>query len=129
MRISDWSSDVCSSDLLSLAHAGGVARGFGSAALARMRDDLVFDIEPARRDFGYAPRPFEPEAAMFGGARASYFRPSLRYSLASTHAGPISRYRSTVKKLSMRLSNTSLCPTARKGGVRGTSGYLGVDHG
>src|SRR3546814_5543862 len=35
--------------LLSLAHAGGVARGFGSAALARMRDDLVFDIEPDRK--------------------------------------------------------------------------------
>lgn len=56
--------------LLSLAHAGGVARDFGNAALARMRDDLVFDIEPARRDFGYAPRQFKPEAAMFGGARA-----------------------------------------------------------
>src|SRR3546814_16195842 len=109
MRISDWSSDVCSSDLLhmlppaafrallSLAHAGGVARGFGSAALARMRDDLVFDIEPARRDFGYAPRPFEPEAAMFGRARASYFRPSLRYSLARPPARPLRKYRRAVQ--------------------------------
>lgn len=57
--------------LLSLAHVAGIARDFGDAALARMRDDLVFDIEPARQDFGYAPRPFEPSADMFGGgARA-----------------------------------------------------------
>lgn len=55
--------------LLSLAHAAGIARDFGDAALARMRQDLVFDLEPARRDFGYAPRPFEPTAAMFGAAR------------------------------------------------------------
>jgi len=55
--------------LLSLAHAGGVARDFGTAALARMREDLVFDVEPARRDFGYAPRAFEPVAGMFGGSQ------------------------------------------------------------
>src|SRR3546814_13635685 len=48
MRISDWSSDVCSSDL---------------------------------------------------------------YSLASTHAGPISKYRRSVKKLGLRPSNSLLCPT------------------
>ena len=53
--------------LLSLAHAAGIARDFGNAALARMHEDLVFDIEPARRDLGYAPRPFEPAANMFGG--------------------------------------------------------------
>ncbi|GAA3931945.1 NAD-dependent epimerase/dehydratase family protein [Luteimonas lutimaris] len=52
--------------LLVLAHAGGVARDFGDAALARMREDLVFDAEPARCDFGYAPRAFEPAAGMFG---------------------------------------------------------------
>lgn len=52
--------------LLSLAHAAGIARDFGPAALARMREDLVFDAGPARRDFGYAPRPFEPAARMFG---------------------------------------------------------------
>lgn len=51
--------------LLSLAHAAGIARDFGNAALARMRDDLAFDIEPAGSDFGYAPRPFEPTAEMF----------------------------------------------------------------
>jgi nucleoside-diphosphate-sugar epimerase len=52
--------------LLSLAHVAGVARDFGDAALGRMRQDLVFDVEPARRDFGYAPRAFEPAAGMFG---------------------------------------------------------------
>lgn len=56
--------------LLSLAHVAGIARDFGNAALARMRDDLVFDIEPARRDFGYAPRAFEPAADMFGRQEA-----------------------------------------------------------
>lgn len=54
--------------LLSLAHTAGIARGFSDAASARMRHDLVFDIEPARLDFGYAPRPFQPTAAMFGAA-------------------------------------------------------------
>jgi nucleoside-diphosphate-sugar epimerase len=52
--------------LLSLAHVAGVARDFGDAALGRMRQNLVFDVEPARRDFGYAPRAFEPAAGMFG---------------------------------------------------------------
>jgi hypothetical protein len=30
-----------------------------------MGDDLVFDAQPAQRDFGYAPRKFTPTAAMF----------------------------------------------------------------
>ena len=51
---------------LSLAHAAGRLRGMNAAALARMREPLVFDIEPARRDFGYAPRPFTPTRDMFG---------------------------------------------------------------
>lgn len=50
---------------LRLAHAGGRLQGMTAATLARMRDPLAFDIEPARRDFGYAPRPFIAEAAMF----------------------------------------------------------------
>lgn len=52
--------------LLACAHAAGIARDFNRAALARMREDLVFDASPARRDFGYAPRGFEPVAGMFG---------------------------------------------------------------
>jgi nucleoside-diphosphate-sugar epimerase len=50
--------------LLAPARLLGVAAGFGDAALARMREDLVFDAGPARCDFGYAPRPFAPDAAM-----------------------------------------------------------------
>jgi len=50
--------------LLVPARLLGVASGFGDAALARMREDLAFDAAPARRDFGYAPRAFAPDAAM-----------------------------------------------------------------
>lgn len=38
----------------------GKGEGFGDAAMARLREDLVFDAGPAQRDFGYAPRPFRP---------------------------------------------------------------------
>lgn len=48
------------------AHAFGRLRGMNGAALRRMREDLVFDLEPARRDFGYAPRSFAPSAAELG---------------------------------------------------------------
>jgi nucleoside-diphosphate-sugar epimerase len=51
--------------LLAAAQALGIARGLGGAMLARMREDLVFDVAPARRDFGYAPRPFVPTREMF----------------------------------------------------------------
>jgi nucleoside-diphosphate-sugar epimerase len=47
------------------ARALGRDGGFGDAALARMREDLVFDAASARDDFGYAPRPFRPTAGMF----------------------------------------------------------------
>jgi nucleoside-diphosphate-sugar epimerase len=47
------------------ARALGRVGGFGDAAVARMRSDLVFDIAPAARDFGYAPRLFQPTARMF----------------------------------------------------------------
>lgn len=50
---------------LATAHALGLMRGPGDAAVARMAEDLVFDAQAARRDFGYAPRPFDPTAAMF----------------------------------------------------------------
>ena len=53
------------------ALAAAVARRFGlhdaaPAVLARMRQDLAFDDVPARRELGYAPRRFEPDAGMFG---------------------------------------------------------------
>lgn len=46
------------------ALAGPLLPGATAAMGARMAEDLVFDAEPARRDFGYAPRPFRPN---FGG--------------------------------------------------------------
>jgi nucleoside-diphosphate-sugar epimerase len=52
--------------LLAAAQAVGIARGLGGAVVARMREDLVFDAAPARRDFGYAPRAFAPTREMFG---------------------------------------------------------------
>ncbi|MFC6840881.1 SDR family oxidoreductase [Xanthomonas theicola] len=55
--------------VLATAHAGGRLRGMNRAALLRMGDDLVFDLAPARRDFGYAPRAFSPDAAMLGVPR------------------------------------------------------------
>lgn len=57
--------------VLQAARIVGRADGFGDAVLQRMREDLVFDAVPAERDFGYAPRRFAPDAAMFvagGGA-------------------------------------------------------------
>ncbi len=50
---------------LLVAQVSGHATGLGEAAVARMRSDLVFDAMPARQDFGYAPRPFNPTAQMF----------------------------------------------------------------
>lgn len=50
---------------LKAAQSRGIATGLGREAVARMRRDLVFDLAPARRDLGYAPRPFRPMAAMF----------------------------------------------------------------
>ena len=52
------------SPLFALAVRGarllGKAEGLGDAALARLREDLVFDATPAQRDFGYAARKFSP---------------------------------------------------------------------
>lgn len=50
---------------LRVARSRGIARDLTDAAVQRMREDLVFDAEPARRDFGYAPRAFAPTADMF----------------------------------------------------------------
>lgn len=41
-------------------------RGAGEGLLARFDRDLVYDAGPARQDLGYSPRPFRPEAGMFG---------------------------------------------------------------
>ena len=47
------------------AQARGIAQDLTAAGVQRMRQDLVFDIAPAQRDFAYAPRMFKPEARMF----------------------------------------------------------------
>ena len=49
------------------AHRAGRLTGLPPGAVTRMREDLVFDAAPARAAFGYAPRPFRPEAGMFPG--------------------------------------------------------------
>ena len=50
---------------LRVARSRGIARELTDAAVQRMREDLVFDAGPARRDFGYVPRAFAPTAEMF----------------------------------------------------------------
>lgn len=47
--------------LLWAARRSGRLQGLSDAAVMRMRDDLVFDAGPAARDFGYAPRTFQPD--------------------------------------------------------------------
>lgn len=51
--------------VLAGAQALGKMQSLGGAAVARMQQDLVFDIEPAHRDFGYSPRPFQPNDGIF----------------------------------------------------------------
>lgn len=50
---------------LAAGRATGRLQGMPPGAIARMREDLVFDAAPAVRDLGYAPRPFTPTPAMF----------------------------------------------------------------
>lgn len=50
---------------MAAARVAGHLQGMPAGAVARMREDLVFDATPAARDFGYAPRPFRPTAGMF----------------------------------------------------------------
>ena len=47
------------------AHRVGLLGDAGAGVWSRLVSDLVFDAQPARRDFGYAPRAFAPRAAMF----------------------------------------------------------------
>ncbi len=43
---------------LMVARASGRMQAYGPAMLARMTEDLCFDAATARRDFGWAPRPY-----------------------------------------------------------------------
>lgn len=51
---------------LVLARAAGMMQGLTDDAVARMREDLVFDVAAARNDFGYAPRAFAVDARAVG---------------------------------------------------------------
>ena len=51
------------------AHRVGMLGDAGAGVWSRLTSDLVFDAQPARRDFGYAPRPFAPHASMFDATK------------------------------------------------------------
>lgn len=51
--------------VMSGARVLGRSEALGTAAMVRLRQDLVFDATSAHVDLGYAPRMFRPEAAMF----------------------------------------------------------------
>jgi nucleoside-diphosphate-sugar epimerase len=53
---------------LQAARLLGVGSTPGDAAVARLRRDLVFDVDPAARDFGYVARAFHPSADMFNAS-------------------------------------------------------------
>ncbi|MET1024417.1 MAG: NAD-dependent epimerase/dehydratase family protein [Pseudoxanthomonas sp.] len=53
------------------AQGVGIARSLTATAVARMAQDLVFDVAPAQVDFGYAPRGFSPTAAMLNPSAAA----------------------------------------------------------
>jgi len=65
VRLHRWPTPLFAAALRA-AHAAGRLRGLNGEALRRMRADLVFDLGPAQRDFGYAPRAFAPSAAEVG---------------------------------------------------------------
>lgn len=52
--------------LLWAARRSGRMQGLSDAAVMRMREDMVFDATPAMDDFGYSPRPFQPDPAALG---------------------------------------------------------------
>src|SRR3546814_11314903 len=56
MRISDWSSDVCSSDLAAVVVEGLVAPGLGAVDLERqVRGHEVLSVEADARDLRLGP--------------------------------------------------------------------------
>lgn len=52
-----------------LARRAGLIRGATAGMLSRLDQDLLADAGAARRDLGYAPRPFQPEAVASQDAR------------------------------------------------------------
>ncbi|MEO5596571.1 MAG: nucleoside-diphosphate sugar epimerase [Lysobacteraceae bacterium] len=52
-----------------VANALGTLGDAGRGVVDRLDQDLVFDADPAHRDFGYAPRAFQCDRAMFGSGQ------------------------------------------------------------
>src|SRR3546814_9812990 len=85
MRISDWSSDVCSSDLLS----GAIATGGGILAAQAMGADFAYigsafiATDEARADARYKQMVVESRAedivysSLFTGVHGNYLKPSI----------------------------------------------------
>src|SRR3546814_9333114 len=102
MRISDWSSDVCSSDLLALVDTAlGHLPGLGRAVDPLADEDMALAVEQHHADTGtigklaHDPRPFHSCAAgavgrdrpLYQGRRAPHMRSRDRKStrLNSSH--------------------------------------------
>src|SRR3546814_11038634 len=89
MRISDWSSDVCSSDLGLLLLAGCIASGRGVLAAEALGADLAYIGSPflaaseANTQPGFKQMLVDGDAkdvmvtSCFTGVNASFLRPSL----------------------------------------------------
>jgi nucleoside-diphosphate-sugar epimerase len=63
-RILPMPASVCRAAATLAQRFGAMDENTG-AILTRMREDLVFDVAPARRDLDFRPRAFEPRAEMF----------------------------------------------------------------
>src|SRR3546814_11327795 len=77
MRISDWSSDVCSSDLEDALHAGRVLGG----GLPLRAQHAAPDLQPQPRVSGYRLR---PTVRLYGTLRPDHRRPGAE--AADRHA-------------------------------------------
>src|SRR3546814_16406945 len=90
MRISDWSSDVCSSGLPVLASLGG--GGFLLAQPAG-REPLLYDffVQTPRRRGDPAQLDFHPILADFGTATQEFHIGIGAVAVPGTVAGPIGR--------------------------------------
>lgn len=61
IEVPAWSFRLALGTMQRFGRLGDASAG----VLARLAQDLVFDADAARRDLGYAPRPFVPRAEMF----------------------------------------------------------------
>src|SRR3546814_11842769 len=102
MRISDWSSDVCSSDLMTDEAASRVV-----AENDRMAGDGLRVLAVARRDFDRAT--FDPRADLLALVRSEERR--VGKECVSTCRSRWSPYHSTKKKTTTNINNRELINT------------------